>query len=222
MAVQFRMTFLIWQHYDYSLRPGGAYFGAKKAYEPLQVQYSYDDGSIYVINSYYESFNNLNVTGKVYNLDMIEKYSNTTTIDVGPDSSNYVFTIPPLENLTTTYFLKLKLEDSSGNLISSKFYWLSTKQDVLNFRRTTWYYTPQSSFADFTDLEKLPPMRLNMSYRIENKGEDLVAHVTIENPSDDLAFFIQLKVTRGPTEKKFCQFCGTTTTSVYCLGKIKK
>ncbi len=188
---------LIWQHYDYYLRPGGAYFGAKRACEPLHVQYSYDDDSIYVINGYYESFKNLNVSAKVYNLDMIEKYSNTATIDVGSDSSNHVFTIPPLENLTTTYFLKLELEDSSGNLISSNFYWLSTKLDLLNFSETKWYYTPQSAFADFTDLEKLPPVELNVSYKIENRSEDLVAHVTIENPTDDLAFFIHVTVTRG-------------------------
>ncbi|MFB0523499.1 MAG: dockerin type I domain-containing protein, partial [Candidatus Bathyarchaeia archaeon] len=189
---------LIWQHYDYSLRPGGSYFGAKKACEPLHVQYSYDDGSIYVVNSYYESFTNLNVSAKVYNLDMTEKHSDTTTIDVGPDSSNYAFTIPSLQNLATTYFLKLKLEDSSGNLISSNFYWLSTEPDVLNFHRTTWYRTPQSAFADFTDLVNLPPVELNVSYQIENKDADKIAHVTIENPTDHLAFFINLAVTRGP------------------------
>jgi exo-1,4-beta-D-glucosaminidase len=193
---------LIWQHYDYSLRPSGSYFGAKKACEPLHVQYSYDDSSIYVINSYYESFNNLKVGAKVYNLDMTEKYSNTTTIDVGLDSSNYVFAIPSLDDLTTTYFLKLRLEDNLGNLISSNFYWLSTKQDVLNFYRTTWYYTPQSAFADFNDLEKLPPVKLNISYEIESRSKEVVAHVTIENPTDDLAFFIHLKVTRGPNGKE--------------------
>ena len=192
---------LIWQHYDYSLRPGGSYFGAKKACEPLHVQYSYDDGSIYVINSYYESFTNLNVSVKVYNLDMTEKYSNTTTIDVvGPDSSNYAFTIPPLETLTTTYFLKLKLEDSSGNLITSNFYWLSTEPDVLA-RRNSWYRTAQTAYADFTDLGNLPPVELNSTYHVENKGENIVAHVTIENPTDNIAFFIHLKVTKGPHGK---------------------
>jgi len=188
---------LIWQHYDYSLRPAGAYFGAKKACEPLHVQYSYNDGSIYVINSYYESFENLKVSANVYNWDMTEKYSNTATIDVEPDSSNYVFTIPSLMDLTTTYFLNLKLEDSLGNLISSNFYWLSTKPDVLDHARKEWYYTPQSAFADFTDLANLPSVELDVSYEIENKGEDRVAHVTLENPTDDLAFFIHVVVTKG-------------------------
>ena len=42
---------LIWHLYDFYLRPGGGYFGTKKANEPLHVQYSYDDRSIAVVNS---------------------------------------------------------------------------------------------------------------------------------------------------------------------------
>ncbi len=34
---------IIWHLYDWYLRPGGGYFGTKKACEPLHVQYSYDD-----------------------------------------------------------------------------------------------------------------------------------------------------------------------------------
>ena len=44
---------LIWHLYDWYLRPGGSYFGAKKACEPLHVEYSYDDRSVVVVNSYY-------------------------------------------------------------------------------------------------------------------------------------------------------------------------
>ena len=45
-----------WQYVDWYLQAGGAYYGAKKACEPLHVQYSYDDNSIYVVNSYYRDF----------------------------------------------------------------------------------------------------------------------------------------------------------------------
>jgi hypothetical protein len=44
---------MIWHLYDYFLRPGGGYFGTKKACEPLHVQYSYDDRSVVLINSTY-------------------------------------------------------------------------------------------------------------------------------------------------------------------------
>ena len=64
---------MIWHMYDWYLRPAGSYFGVKKACEPLHVQYSYDDRSIVVVNSYYQPFANLKVTAKVYNLDMTGK-----------------------------------------------------------------------------------------------------------------------------------------------------
>src|SRR5260370_17127428 len=41
---------LYWHLYDYYLRPGGGYFGAKKALEPIHAMYSYDDRSIAVVN----------------------------------------------------------------------------------------------------------------------------------------------------------------------------
>ena len=74
--------------------PAGSYFGVKKACEPLHVQYSYDDRSIVVVNSYYQPFANLKVTAKVYNLDMTEKFSKEAELNVGPDSSTRVFTLP--------------------------------------------------------------------------------------------------------------------------------
>ncbi|MFZ0732133.1 MAG: type IV toxin-antitoxin system AbiEi family antitoxin [Candidatus Sulfotelmatobacter sp.] len=42
---------MIWHLYDWYLRPGGSYFGVKKACEPLHVQYSYYDQSIVILNS---------------------------------------------------------------------------------------------------------------------------------------------------------------------------
>ena len=43
---------MIWHLYDFYLRPGGSYFGAKKAGEPLHVQFAYDDRSVVVVNSH--------------------------------------------------------------------------------------------------------------------------------------------------------------------------
>ena len=60
----------IWHLYDWYLRPGGGYFGTKIANERLHAQYSYDDQSIAVVNSYYRAFPGLKVTAKVYNLDL--------------------------------------------------------------------------------------------------------------------------------------------------------
>ena len=61
---------IIWHLYDWYLRPGGGYFGTKKANELLHVQYSYDDRSVAVVNSYYRAFTGCKVAAKVYNLDL--------------------------------------------------------------------------------------------------------------------------------------------------------
>jgi exo-1,4-beta-D-glucosaminidase len=96
------------------------------------------------------------------------------------------------------YFLVLRLADSSGKQVGANFYWLSTKPETLDWAKTTWWMTPTDSFADYTALSRLPKVKLNVTNRTENKGEESIAHVTLENPSKSLAFFVRLKLDKGP------------------------
>ena len=185
---------IIWHLYDYYLRPGGSYFGAKKGCEYLHVQYSYDDQSIVVVNSYYQAFPEMKVAAQVYNLDMSLKFSKDATLNVGPDSTNKAFMLPAITGLSKTYFLRLDLNDASGKNVSSNFYWLSTQPDVLDWDRSTWYYTPTKTFADLTGLQGLPKVELNATAESEMNGDDGVTRITVENPSHDLAFFVHFKV----------------------------
>ena len=59
---------VIWHLYDYYLQTGGGYFGTKKACEPLHVQYSYDDHSIYAVSSLPVATPSLQVQVDVYDL----------------------------------------------------------------------------------------------------------------------------------------------------------
>src|ERR1019366_4384120 len=146
--------------YDYYLRQGGAYFGTKKANEPLHAQYSYDDRSIVVVNSYYQEYKALKVSAKVYNLDMSEKFSKEAGVDVDPDGSTRVFHLPDIKGLTPTYFVSLRLKDANGTLVSSNFYWLSTKPDVLDWNNSVRLRTLSKQNADFTGLMQLPKVHL--------------------------------------------------------------
>src|SRR5258708_29601798 len=92
-----RRPSLIWPLYDYYLRPGGEYFGAKKACEPLHPLYSYDDHSIWVVNSSYQDVQKLRLTTRVYNLDLTEKYSHQAMLDAPADSSSNSFLLPDLD-----------------------------------------------------------------------------------------------------------------------------
>jgi len=196
---------MIWHLYDWYLRPGGSYFGVKRACEPLHVQYSYDDRSIVVVNSHYRAFPGVKVAAHVYNLDMTEKLSREATWDVGPDSAARVFTLPAVDGLSSTYFVSLTLE-SAGELVSRNFYWLSTRAETLDWARSdrdesgqyqlsTW--TPTKTFADYTALARLPPEELDVTARSERGESESSTTVTLRNPSWTLAFGIRLKVERA-------------------------
>ena len=77
---------MIWHLYDYYLRPGGGYFGAKRAMEALHPLYGYDDHSIWVVSSQYTDVKGLKLITKIYNLDMTEKFTQENPVDAAADS----------------------------------------------------------------------------------------------------------------------------------------
>jgi exo-1,4-beta-D-glucosaminidase len=188
---------MIWHLYDFYLRPGGGYFGAKIAMEALHPLYSYDDRSIWVVSSQYEDAKNLKLTAKVLNLDMSEKYSQQVNVDAAADSTNKVLSLSETQDLSATYFVLLRLQDVTGKIVGSNFYWLSTKPETLDWEKSNWYTTPTSSYADYTALAQLPKLKLKVSDRTERRGADAVTHVTLENTNKGLAFFVRLKINKG-------------------------
>jgi len=186
---------MIWHLYDWYLRPGGSYYGVKHACEPLHVQYSYDDRSVVVVNSYYQAFPNLKVTAKVYNLDMTEKYSKEATLAVGEDSSTRVFTLPEMEGLSGMYFVDLRLENGE-HLESRNFYWLPNQTETVDFENEpeSGVWTPTKTFADYTALNSLPAVDLDVKAEKKTEGAQETMTVTLHNPSRALAFAIRLKV----------------------------
>jgi exo-1,4-beta-D-glucosaminidase len=193
---------MIWHLYDYYLRPAGGYFGAKRALEALHPVYGYDDRSIWVVSSQYDDVHGLKLTTKIYNLDMTEKFSREDSLDAAADSTAKIFTLPNVDGLSPVYFVALRLANSTGKLVGSNFYWLSTKPETLDWKKSTWWMTPTESFADYTALAQLPRVQLNATHRTERKGEESITHVTVENPSKSLAFFVRLKVNKGPRDEE--------------------
>jgi exo-1,4-beta-D-glucosaminidase len=184
---------LIWHLYDWYLRPGGSYFGAKKACEPLHVQYSYDDRGVVVVNSYYQPFANMTVVARVLNLDMTEKFTRRVKVDLQEDSSTRAMALPEIEGLSSTYFVSLELQDPSDHPVSRNLYWLSTKPETLDWEKSTWYVTPTKTFADYTALNSLPPAELQVTAQ-SKPGETTV---TLTNAGKAIAFGVHLKVKKG-------------------------
>jgi exo-1,4-beta-D-glucosaminidase len=189
---------MIWHLYDFYLRPGGAYFGAKKACEPLHVQYGYDDRSVVVVNSTLESHSGLTATARVYDLGATEKERQSATLDVGPDAAIVAFALPRPEGLSSTYFLVLTLDDAKGQSVSRNVYWLSTKRERLDWTRSNGSYTPVAEYADLTGLDRLAPAEVRATVLFETARAEGRALVVVENTSRALAFFVHLTVRKGP------------------------
>ncbi|HWX91378.1 MAG TPA: beta galactosidase jelly roll domain-containing protein [Terriglobales bacterium] len=188
---------MIWHLYDFYLRPAGGYFGAKRALEPLHPVYGYDDRSVWVVSSQYIDATGLKLVTKLFSLDMSEQWSQESVVDAPADSTNKILTLPELPAPTPVSFLVLRLQDRNGKVVGSNFYWLSAKAETLDWEKSNWYTTPTSQFADFTGLSQLPKVKLKVSTRSEQKADQTITHVTLENPSQTLAFFVRVKVNKG-------------------------
>jgi exo-1,4-beta-D-glucosaminidase len=188
---------VIWHLYDYYMRPGGGYFGAKKALEGLHPLYTVHDQSIWVVNSTYDDAPGLKLTAQVLDLDMTQKLSTDADLDIVADGTKKVLTLPGVKGVSATYFLRLTLRDRAGKVVGSNFYWLSSKPEKLRYDKSEWYTTPTSSFADFTALSRLPKVHVDAKATTSREGSRAMTRVTLSNPSKSLAFFVRLKLDKG-------------------------
>lgn len=192
---------ITWQYVDWYLNVGGAYYGAQAACRPLHIQYAYDDGSVWVVNNYYQDFKKLRAVATVYNVDLSKQLEKSVNVDVGADGKTKAFKIDWPQGLSKTHFLKLELYDESGKQLDDNFYWLSTEADIIEkkgVRRTEdnwWYFISEpKSVADFTALQDLPEANLEASFNIKKADNENLVALQLSNPSSSLAFMIHAAV----------------------------
>ncbi len=181
---------MFWQLYDYYLMPGGSFYGARKANQPLNISFDYGKRSIFIVNDTYQSHSSLNAEIKLLSFESKELLSQNLKTSIGEYESKQILELPSGQNTSPIQFLSLKLKDADGKVVADNFYWLSSKPDVLDFEKTDWYYTPIKEHADFTSFSKLEPVKVS----VEQKWDDNGVSVTLKNPTQKVAFFIELKV----------------------------
>jgi len=191
--------------FDYYLKPGGAYFGAKKGLRPVNVVFDYyatgdrRSAKIYVVNQTLEARSGLKVAVNFYNLDGAGKYSQEITdFSIGPNRSAQVMTIPRVAALSSTYFVRCQLKDGSGALLADNFYWQSTTDDDLgNPRNDKPFLLNQASWADYSALDAMPAAEVTVSGNVATAGGEAAVTITLSNNSDHMAFFLRTEVTKG-------------------------
>jgi len=186
---------MIWQMFDYYNIPLGAFYGTQKACQPIHVQYSYDDASVWAFNQTGDDLAGLVVRAQVVTPDARKVFEKTRTLNLGQYGRARVLAIPQAKEISGLYFLRLALEKGK-KVLSTNTYWLSTRQDILershkNYQRS--FFKPQSSFADLSPLHDLPRAKVDCSTRIKAQRSHFRLKTRIINTSERIAFFLWAK-----------------------------
>ena len=126
---------LVFCTYDYYFEPGGAFFGCKKACEPVHIQYNALTGKIEVVNLCGGDLSGLTAGLRVLGYRGNPVMELTATLDSPEDSTTPLFEVQAPSG-EPVYYLSLTLKDASGRLLSENFYALGIKSGNLQALRT--------------------------------------------------------------------------------------
>jgi exo-1,4-beta-D-glucosaminidase len=187
---------MIWHLYDYNLDAGAGYFAAKKACEPLHIQYSYDDRSIVVVNSTYEPADGLHAVVNVHDVKWNQLYSAQATVDSSADSAQRVFTIPDAlyEGSARIFLIDLTLSDASGRAVSRNFYWVPGTLTTFDWGRTEYTHSPAERHEDLTAMASLPQAQVSAQAEIADTAKGREIRVHLSNSAAALAFQVHAAV----------------------------
>jgi exo-1,4-beta-D-glucosaminidase len=187
---------MIWHLYDYYLDAGAGYFATKKACEPLHIQYSYDDRTIVVVNSTYQSVAGLHAKIRVRGANWQELYRTEADLTSNSDSAQRVATVP--ESLYTgaerLFFIDLTLTDAAGKTLSHNFYWVPGTLTEFDWQKTDYTHTPAARHEDLTLLATLPKTEVKARADIETTARGREIHVYLDNSSNILAFQLRAAI----------------------------
>jgi exo-1,4-beta-D-glucosaminidase len=171
---------LYWQLYDFYGVPTAAYYAVKAANQPRQLIYNYKDRSVYAVNET-SAPSTVKASLKLYDLQSQQLQQSDSTLTVEPYTSTRVFTLKDFKDMA---FLFLNMEEN-GKAVAENQYCLTEKNDVYDWKKSTWYYTPMTETAQMQSLSDLPRVKLKVNaHRVGPSVE-----VTVTNESSALAFF---------------------------------
>ena len=191
--------------YDYYLKPGGAYYGAKKGLQPVSVVFDYyatgdhSRAKVRVVDQSLTERRDLTVRTRVYDLLGHVRYDETKgNISVDAQGVALAMTLPQFHGLTSTYFVRCELFDSSRTKLVDNVYWQSTTVDDLGSpSNDSAFELKQASWANFTALNTMPKVQLQINGRLKKSMNGDHVMVAIHNPSRNVAFFERIEITKG-------------------------
>ena len=177
---------IYWQLYDYYGVPCAAYYGTKKACEPIQLIYNYKDHAVYAVNEGTE-VKDVVATVKVYDAESKLLAEETRTIASAYRKNVKAFDLAKFNGIP--HFVALEVADVDGKVITDNFYCVGAKPNNYSWKNFTWYNTPILEYTDLKFAFAQPEAEVEMTVK-ENNG---TYTVTLENKSDVISYMNILK-----------------------------
>lgn len=175
---------MVWQTYDYYFEPTAAYFGAKKACEPIHIQWNAATDSIEIVNLYKGDLQGLVAELTIRDMQGAIVFTKLEKdLNIANDSTTPCMALGEDESPTTVSYVCLKLYDANQQLISENFYIRS--KDV----------------NDYQELKRLKPAELSCKMSYTEQQRQWHGKVTVTNKSNFPALMIRLNVLGGDDEQ---------------------
>jgi Exo-beta-D-glucosaminidase Ig-fold domain/Glycosyl hydrolases family 2/F5/8 type C domain/Glycosyl hydrolases family 2, sugar binding domain len=170
---------MVWQTYDYFLEPTAAYFGCKKASEPIHIQWNPVFDEIEVVNNNARDKTGLTAKAELINMDGSVKWEKEASLSCKEDSTAKCFKLEFPKNLSEVHFIKLVLLERNA-VISENFYWRGLKD------------------GNYQALRNLPKVELNSSTYVKKSGDTWILRTTLNNTTKNPILMVRLKVIGKP------------------------
>jgi beta-galactosidase/beta-glucuronidase len=169
---------ILWQTYDYFYDTDAAYYAAKKASEPLHVQWNAASGDVEVVNYNAGDSKGIQARAQILDLDGKMRWEKTATLDSPEDStlSPIHLEFPP--GMEKTQFIRLALL-KNGKPLSTNFYWHGTADE------------------DYTGIRELAKATVHSTSTITRIGSNWRISTTLKNDSPIPALMVRVKVVRA-------------------------
>jgi exo-1,4-beta-D-glucosaminidase len=172
---------LYWQLYDYYGVPTAGYYGTKKACEPVQLLFDYADRKVYAVNGRLAP-RSLTATVKVYDASSRLIGEESRPVQVSYRDVVPVFDLKRFDG--KPHFVALTLTEGDTP-VADNFYCLPAEDNAYDWKKTNWYITPITRYADLSFVFNQAPAEVEMTV----DGN----RVTLENKSDVIASQLVLK-----------------------------
>ncbi|MGW7418730.1 discoidin domain-containing protein [Streptomyces sp. NPDC054813] len=167
----------VWQTYDYDFDVNGAYYGARKAAEPVHVQAGPVDGRVIAVNHTARPISGATVVARRYDLSGHQiAPEQRATVDIAPSAATTALTAGD-DGLPDLHLLRLRLTDARNTLLSENTYWRYRVPEAMQAMNRL-PRTRVSVEVTGTDREARK-QRHTVTARVTNRGSSVAAMLRV-------------------------------------------